>query len=88
MKNRIGFMGLFVLVAGLMVALMAILLFEIPVSTVGIYALFALCIGSHFFMHARHGAHAGHNHHRHNHDGLTTTPAMKEEHTSQSNSCH
>ena len=77
---------------GLIVALAAIFVFNVPLSTVGYYALFAFFIGSHFFMHGAHGGHAGHG----QRTGTTTNvdgPASaaqstKDEHAGHSGGCH
>ncbi|MBM2848779.1 MAG: hypothetical protein HW418_1721 [Anaerolineales bacterium] len=83
----VWFLGL-----GLIVALAAIFVFNVPLSTVGYYALFAFFIGSHFFMHGAHGGHAGHG----QRTGTTTNvdgPASaaqspKDEHAGHSGGCH
>lgn len=49
-----------VLGIGLVVALLAIFVFNVTVKTVVYYGFFALMMGSHFFMHGSHGGHAGH----------------------------
>ena len=80
---------------GLIVALAAIFVFNVPLSTVGYYALFAFFIGSHFFMHGSHGGHGGHAGHGQR-TGTTTNvdgPASaaqspKDEHTGHSGGCH
>jgi len=77
---------------GLIIALAAIFVFNVPLSTVGYYALFAFFIGSHFFMHGAHGGHAGHG----QRTGTTTNvdgPASaaqspKDEHAGHSGGCH
>ena len=51
----VWFLGL-----GLAVALVAIFVFNVSVTTVGYYAFFAFFIGSHFFMHGSQGSHGGH----------------------------
>ena len=89
----VWFLGL-----GLIVALAAIFVFNVPLSTVGYYALFAFFIGSHLFMHGAHGAHGGHGGHAgHGQRTGTTTnvdgPARaaqspKDEHTGHSGGCH
>lgn len=40
-------------------ALAAILVFKVPISTVGYAALFIVMMASHLFMHGSHGAHGG-----------------------------
>lgn len=80
---------------GMIVALAAIIVFNVPLSTVGYVALFALFMGSHFFMHGSHGGHGGHAGHE-QHTGSTTNvdgPASaaqspKDEHTGHSDGCH
>ena len=52
---------------GLAVALAAIFIFNVPLTTVGFYALMAFFLGSHFFMHGSHGGHG-------NHGGSNTSP--------------
>lgn len=46
-----------VLGVGLIVALLAIFIFNVAVKTVVYYGFFALMMGSHFFMHRGHGGH-------------------------------
>ncbi|HLE29876.1 MAG TPA: hypothetical protein VI793_17250 [Anaerolineales bacterium] len=80
---------------GLVVALAAIFVFNVPLSTVGYYALIALFLGGHFFMHGAHGGHGGHAGHGQR-TGSTTnmdSPAKaaqydKDEHTGHSGGCH
>ncbi len=45
---------------GLLIALVAVVIFKVPVNTVVYYGFFALMIGSHFFMHGSHGGHGDH----------------------------
>lgn len=45
---------------GLIAALAAIFVFEVPVSTVAYAALFIFMMGSHLFMHGSHGGHGSH----------------------------
>ena len=50
---------------GLAIALIAIFVFDVAVSTAAYYGLLALMFGGHFFMHGSHGGHgnsAGHQH--------------------------
>jgi hypothetical protein len=49
-----------VLSVGLVVALLAIFVFNVAVKTVVYYGFFALMMGSHFFMHGSRGGPAGH----------------------------
>ena len=46
--------------AGLLAALIAVVVFNVPLNTVVYYGFVVLMIGSHFFMHGSHGGHAGH----------------------------
>jgi len=55
--------------AGLLAALVAIVIFNIPLNTVVYYGLIILMIGGHFFMHGSHGGHGGHS----QHTGMATT---------------
>lgn len=80
---------------GLITALAAILVFNVPLSTVGYYALFALFMGSHFFMHGSHGGHGGHAGHGQlprsttNVDGpANAAQSKKDEHAGHSGGCH
>ena len=79
----VWFLGL-----GLMVALVAILIFNVPLGTVGYYALFAVFIGSHFFMHGAHGGHAGHEPRTTNADGPAGATQAKDEQSRHSGGCH
>jgi len=81
--------------SGLVIALAAILVFNVPLSTVGYYALFAFFIGSHFFMHGSHGGHGGHAGHGQrtssttNVDGPASAAQSKQdEHAGHSGGCH
>lgn len=72
----VWFLGL-----GLIVALAAIFIFNVTVSTVVNYGFIALMVGSHLFMH---GSHGGHQH--------NTTPNAAESkengHAGRSGGCH
>ncbi len=46
-----------ILGTGLIVALVAIFVFNVAIGTVAYYGFFALMMGSHFFMHGSHGGH-------------------------------
>lgn len=46
--------------AGLVLALIAVFVFNIAWSTVGYFGLIAFFVGSHFFMHGGHGTHNVH----------------------------
>lgn len=50
---------------GLLLALVAIFLFNVPVGTVANYGLLAFFLGGHFFMHGSHGGHGGSGGHQH-----------------------
>lgn len=54
-----------ILGASLIVALVAIFVFNVAVSTVAYYGFLAFMLGSHFFMHGSHGAHGGSQGHQH-----------------------
>ena len=77
-----------VLGVGLLIALAAIFVFDVPTSTVGYYAFFAAMMGSHFFMHAGHGGHGGQNHQGLKQDGSTVDSSSKDEHAGHSGGCH
>lgn len=77
-----------ILGAGLLIALAAVFVFDVSVSTVGYYSLLALFMGSHFFMHAGHGGHGGRNRQGSNQDGPATDPSSKDEHAGHSGGCH
>jgi len=86
----VWFLGL-----GLIAALLAIFAFNVPLGTVGSYALFAFFIGGHFFMHGSHGGHAGHADRRNpgRSTGSPEEPAGaaqsdKDEHAGHSGGCH
>lgn len=71
---------------GLIVALAAIIIFNVTVNTVMYYGFFALMIGGHLFMHGGHGSHAGHQ------SGAESNPSEadddKNEHAGHSGGCH
>ena len=77
---------------GLLVALVAIFVFNVPLGTVGYYALIAFFIGGHFFMHGSHGGHASHGQNadaRTNVDGPAGAGQSKsDEHAGHSGGCH
>lgn len=77
-----------VLGIGLLIALAAIFVFDVPISTVGYYSFFAVMIGSHFFMHAGHGGHGGQNRQGIKQDGSTADASSKDEHAGHSGGCH
>ena len=79
-----------VLGIGLIVALAAIFVFNVAISTVVYYGFFALMIGSHFFMHGSHGGHGSHgNSAEHQHDTTSkTAQSNKNEHSGHTGGCH
>ena len=44
---------------GLLAAVVAVAVFNVPLGAVASYGLFALFLGGHFFMHGSHGGHGG-----------------------------
>lgn len=52
-----------VIVAAIVIAGIAVFGFNVPFGTVATYGFFILMIGSHFFMHGSHGGHGGHENH-------------------------
>lgn len=74
---------------GLIVALVAIFVFNVAINTVAYYGFFALMIGSHLFMHGGHGGHGGHAGHQ---SGAASNPDEankdKNEHAGHSGGCH
>lgn len=78
---------------GLVIALIAIFVFNVAVSTVAFYGLFAFMIGSHFFMHGGHAGHSGHdNSSDHQHGPMsnaveTDQPEDKKEHSNHGGCC-
>ena len=79
----VWFLGL-----GLIAALLAIFAFNVPLGTVGSYALFAFFIGGHFFMHGSHGGHSGHGPRTTNADGPADATPTKDERGGHSGGCH
>ena len=83
-----------ILGGGLLVALAAIFVFNVPASTVLYYGFIVLMIGSHFFMHGSHGGHggqAGHEQHSNtpaNTDDSTGAAQTKDKQTGHSGGCH
>lgn len=75
------------LAIGLVIALIAIFVFNVAINTVAYYGFFALMIGSHLFMH---GSHGGHGHHAGHQSGVESNPAeaKKNEHAGRSGGCH
>jgi hypothetical protein len=76
-----------VLGIGLVVALLAIFVFNVAVKTVVYYGFFALMMGSHFFMHGSHGGHGGPAGHKH---GSTSNNSdiNRNEHSEHAGGCH
>lgn len=72
---------------GLVIALIAIFVFNVAVGTAAYYGLFAFMLGSHFFMH---GGHGGHGSHAENQPGVESNPAdaKKNDHAGHSGGCH
>lgn len=72
-----------ILGAGLVVALVAIFIFNISISTVAYYGFLAFMFGGHFFMHGSHGTHG-------NHAGRDQSGAEsnKDEHARHTGGCH
>lgn len=83
----VWFLGL-----GLLVALMAIFVFNVAINTVVSYGLIALMVGGHFFMHGSHGGHAGHGAPPHapaNPDGsASAAQTSPDDHRRHSGGCH
>lgn len=65
------------LAIGLVIALIAIFVFNVAINTVAYYGFFALMIGSHFFMHGGHGGHGGQQ------SGAASNPAEAEKDKSE-----
>ena len=70
-----------VLSVGLVVALLAIFVFNVAVKTVVYYGFFALMMGSHFFMHGGHGGHQ-------RGTTLDNSDSTKNEQPKQTGGCH
>ena len=77
-----------ILGVGLIIALAAILVFKVAVSTVVYYGFIALMIGGHFFMHGSHGGHGGHGPRTTNADGPADATRAKDEQSGHSGGCH
>jgi len=78
------------LAIGLVIALLAIFVFNVAINTVAYYGFFALMIGSHLFMHGGHAGHGGHGSHagRQSSAGSNDAEADKNEHAGHSGGCH
>ncbi len=71
----------------LIVALVAIFVFNAAVNTVVYYGFIALMMGSHFFMHGSHSGHGGPAGHQHG-STLNNTDSAKNEHSRHTGGCH
>ena len=78
----VWFLGL-----GLIVALAAIFIFNVAVSTVAYYGFIALMVGSHLFMHGSHGGHGGSAGHQHG-PAPNAAESDKNEHAGHTGGCH
>ena len=67
-----------VILAGLVVALLAIFVFKVAVGTVVTYGFLGLMVLSHFFMHGGYGSHGSHN-------NKTSSEVFEETNTDQKN---
>lgn len=74
-----------VLGAGLLIALAAIFIFGVSARTVGYYAFFAFMMGSHFFIH---GGHGGHNQQGLDQNRSAIDSPSKDERAGHSGGCH
>lgn len=80
--------------AGLLAALAAIFVFNVPVSTVVYYGFIILAIGGHFLMHGSHGGHDGHAGHGQTNnvsakaDDSDDSAQAKDKHAGHSGGCH
>lgn len=76
--------------AGLIVALIAIFVFDVAINTVVYYGFIALMIGGHFFMHGGHAGHGGHGGHSGHPSSAASNPdeANKDEQAGHSGGCH
>ena len=76
----------------LIVAVVAIFVFNVAITTVANYGFLALMFGSHFFMHGNHTGHNGHSTKNRQQSGATLDPseadAGKNEHAGHSGGCH
>ncbi|HKZ83967.1 MAG TPA: hypothetical protein VJ793_09980 [Anaerolineae bacterium] len=83
--------------AGLLAALVAVAIFNVPLNTVVYYGFIVLVIVGHLFMHGGHGSHGGHGQHTdtaQTTDTATTTndtvaaTRPDDQHTRHSGGCH
>lgn len=77
-----------ILGVGLVVALVAIFIFNISISTVAYYGFLAFMFGGHFFMHGSHGAHGSHAGHGQSGAESTSSESNKDEHSRHTGGCH
>ncbi|MBI1794124.1 MAG: hypothetical protein HYR70_08020 [Chloroflexi bacterium] len=79
------------LAIGLVIALIAIFVFNVAVNIVAYYGFIVVMVGSHFFMH---GSHGGHGNHAEQQPGAASNLAEadkdknKNEHAGHSGGCH
>lgn len=75
---------------GLVIALIAIFVFNMAVSMVAYFGLFAFMVGGHFFMHGGHAGHGGQSGHAEHQPGAVSNPGEtnKNDHTGHSGCCH
>ncbi len=85
---------------GLLIALVAVVIFKVPFSTVAYFGFIALMMGSHFFMHGSHGGHGDHSQHGNsstnaantddmpNANGTAITTPSTDQPTRHSGGCH
>ncbi len=76
---------------GLVIALIAIFVFNVAVNTVALYGLFAFMIGSHLFMHGSHGGHGGSADHQHgpvSNAVESDQPDNNNQHSGHTGGCH
>jgi len=77
--------------AGLLVALVAVAVFNVPLNTVVYYGFIILMIGGHFFMHGSHGGHGAHGQHSDasaTADNTAEATQAKDKHADHSGGCH
>lgn len=77
--------------AGLVIALIAIFIFNVAVSTVAYYGLLAFLAGGHFFMHGGHAGHGGGGGsagHQHGPVSNADESGQKEQQADRNGGCH
>jgi hypothetical protein len=76
--------------AALIVALIAVFVFNVAVGTVTYYGFIALFVGSHFFMHGGHGGHNGSTGHQQGpaSDAVELDKPDANQHSSHTGGCH